>query len=72
MEIVGLLPCLQGPTIGPYNEPDECSPHSYTVSLEVQFQNYPVTYYYVSQVVFPLQIFRLKCCIGKRKVHPCA
>jgi hypothetical protein len=32
MEISGSLPSSQEPTIGPYPEPDESSPHHYTLT----------------------------------------
>jgi hypothetical protein len=32
MEPQGLLPCLQEPAIGPYPEPDESNPYSFTIN----------------------------------------
>jgi hypothetical protein len=53
----GSLPCTKDPAIGPYPEPDGCSPHSHTILPQDPFQYYAPIYAFISKAASLLQNF---------------
>jgi hypothetical protein len=71
MESEGSFPCSQEPTIGPYPEPDESSPHLPKLFPSDLFYCFPPIYAYVFQIVSSLRFFKyvVKYSFHKRSTN---